>query len=449
MEGNYAAARARMKKVSHHPETVASFKPAKPTTPLQGTPKPNRRSAPMYPKGMEPVADLANNLPGMAVTARGGVKKNLSNTITLLSDAEQFAGKVAYNELKQRIVTTDVTPMGEPGDLTDARLFRATAWVQACGLDVNEQKLRAALVEIGWRNSFHPVRNYLNGLQWDKKPRLDNWLKTYCNASDLDEYLRLVGPKWMIAAVARVMLPGCQSDSMLILEGDQNQGKSKTFRILGGEWFTDSLTEIRGTDAAAKVCQWWILEMGELHAMSRSETTSMKAFITRREETYRAPWGHVEQTWARTCVFAGTTNPNGGYLKDETGARRFWPVKTEGVHSTDRLEADRDQLWAEAKARFDAGEKWWLTHEQERLIAKPQQDCRYVDDVWLEPVRIHIGDASEASIEEILENALFVPKKEWGHQHRTRVAAILKREGFQNKATWDTTAKKTVKMWVR
>jgi putative DNA primase/helicase len=202
---------------------------------------------------------------------------------------------------------------------------------------------------------------------------------TYFGASDTI-YSREVGLRFMISAVARVMSPGCKADHVLILEGPQGSQKSTAACILAGErWFTDELSELGSKDAALQLRGRWIIEMAELDALRKSEATRIKAFLSRRTDRFRPPSGRAVATIPRQCVFIGTTNSD-GYLKDESGGRRFWPIRC-GRISVDAIGNDRDQLWAEAIHHYRSDTPWWMNDEVSRLAAEEQQE-RYVGDPW-------------------------------------------------------------------
>jgi predicted P-loop ATPase len=226
---------------------------------------------------------------------------------------------------------------------------RACAWFQEQGINAAVGIVGRAIQTVARENPVHPVRDYLNGLGWDRTPRLDTWLARYLGADD-SLYARAVGSRFLTSAVARIFEAGCQADHMLILEGPQGRLKSSALRAMADPWFTDPISNVGSKDAAMETAGVWLIEMSELDALTRAGNSAIKSFLTRRHDRYRPPYGtHVIER-PRQCVFAGTINPAGGYLKDPTGTRRFWPVACNTV-DLDALVRDRDRLWAEALVR--------------------------------------------------------------------------------------------------
>jgi predicted P-loop ATPase len=264
-------------------------------------------------------------------------------------------------------------------------------------------------------------------LAWDGVERLPTWLKVYFG-TDETQYIRAIGQMFLISVVARIYQPGCQVDYMLILEGGQGGKKSSACRVLGGEWFSDSMPEnLASKDASQHIRGKWLIELAELHALSRSEITALKAFLTRREETYRPSYGRKEVKEPRQVVFIGTTNKS-VYLRDETGGRRFWPVVVDDV-ALDLLKQDRDQLFAEAVARYRRGERWWPTPEFEQEFIEPEQEARYEADAWEELIEdyLHRQKPARITVAQIARDVLEIEVPKLGNMEQRRIMAVLGR----------------------
>ena len=276
---------------------------------------------------------------------------------------------------------------------------------------------------------------WMGSLKWDGKKRIDTWLTYYAGAAD-SEYTRTVGRKFLISSVARGLDPGCKCDTMLVLEGPQGLKKSSLVRVLAGdEWFSDQVGDVTNKDSSQLIQGVWIMEIPEMDKFSRAEANAVKDFLTRRFDRYRPPYGRNVVRRERRCVFFGTINPDGtGYLKDTTGNRRYWPVVVSSI-DVDGVAADREQMWAEAKAAYDGGEQWWLTDE-ENALAESEQEARRDDDPWEAPVREYLDDPVRKherrgfTNSDILWNALKLELPKQQKKEKDRVARILKMLGF-------------------
>jgi predicted P-loop ATPase len=312
----------------------------------------------------------------------------------------------------------------------DADVLSLQEYLQRAGLSrISRETVADALYIRARERSFHPVRDYLSSLQWDRQPRLDGWLSDYLGA-DRSDYTKAIGSMFLKSAVARIFQTGCQCDYMLILEGNQGAGKSSACRILGGQWFSDSLPPVRyaGKDASLHLNGKWVIEIGELASAKHADTEMLKAFITRQEENFRPPYARFERRQPRQCVFIGTTNKD-AYLDDPTGGRRFWPVKV-GVVDTEALIRDRDQLFAEAVERFKAGERWWPDRDFEESQILPQQSARYEADAWEDPIREYLKGVERTTILQVAEQALVFQKADFRKAEENRVRSIMTSLGW-------------------
>lgn len=226
------------------------------------------------------------------------------------------------------------------------------------------------------QRTFHPVREWLEGLEWDGTERLDTMLIDYLGAADND-LTRAMTRKHFTAAVARVMNPGCKYDYILTLIGPQGIGKSTLVKIMGGDWFDDSLTSIEGKEGMEQIRGKWLIEFGELTNYKKSTSEAYKAFISKQEDSYRPAYGRKVEVYPRQCVFFATTNEP-AFLKGDTGNRRFWTVECDvDIAYKDvwsQLDEERDQIWAEALHRYRAGEKLYLPRELEKAAQQRQED---------------------------------------------------------------------------
>ncbi|MGL5972275.1 MAG: VapE domain-containing protein [Oscillospiraceae bacterium] len=242
-----------------------------------------------------------------------------------------------------------------------------------------------AVAKVTDDRSYHPIREFLNALpEWDKMSRVDTLLIDYLGADD-NVYVRSVTRKTLCAAVCRVLNPGCKFDSMLVLNGPQGVGKSTLISRLAGEWFSDSLNlgDTKDKTAAEKLQGYWVLEIGELAGLRKAEVETLRSFLSRQNDIYRAAFGKRATPHLRQCVFFGTTNAESGYLRDTTGNRRFWPVKAPGSgtkHSWELTDEDVQQIWAECLTYVKAGEKLYLDQNVEQLAKAEQREAMEADE---------------------------------------------------------------------
>jgi len=376
---------------------------------------------------------------GWQVNDKGQPQSNLANALHALRSASELAGIVSRDDMLradmlERPVPKSVTPYAGLRPIRDTDVTAVQEWLQRAGLSsLTKDATHQAVQKRASERAYHPVVDYLAGLRWDGKKRLDIWLSYYLGAVHTP-YTARIGRMFPISMVARVFKPGCKADYMLVLEGLQGARKSTACAILAGAWFSDSLPDLRGggKDVAQHLNGKWLIEVAEMSALDKAEAAALKAFITRTTERYRPSFGRSEVIEPRQCVFIGTTNKE-AYLRDETGGRRFWPVKV-GTIDTDTLAHDRDQLFAEAVAAFKAGEKWWPDSQFEQEFIKPEQEARYEADAWEQAVADYVASQDRVTILQVAVHGLGFDKPKLGTADQRRIGAALERVGWKRGA---------------
>ncbi|MCR0611675.1 virulence-associated E family protein [[Clostridium] innocuum] len=314
---------------------------------------------------------------------------NLCNTLrnlTLILENDERLQDIVFNQQLDGMEIKGSVPWKHPAkywrDADDAQLI---SYIDTNYGTFSERNYKIAVAKVTDDRSYHPIREFLRALpDWDGIKRAETVLIDYLGAED-NKYVRAVTRKSLCAAVKRVLDPGCKFDTMIVLNGPQGIGKSTLISLLGGEWFSDSLSlnDTKDKTAAEKLQGYWILEIGELAGLRKAEVETLRSFISRQNDIYRAAFGKRPTPHPRQCIFIGTTNAESGYLRDTTGNRRFWPVKTPGngqKHSWELKEHDVKQIWAEALEFVKAGEKLYLMPEEDSLAKDEQRAAMESDE---------------------------------------------------------------------
>ena len=383
-------------------------------------------------------------LNGAVEDDRGRILPNLANVLIALRSAPEAKSTFAFDEMQCASVLLRELPIAPGGEcvggplprlVRDVDVSQLQEWLQHCDLPkIGRDQVHQAVDQRASERPFHPVRDFLGSLKWDGVRRLDRWLPNYMGAAE-NEYVRGIGRLFLIAMVARIFEPGCKCDYMPVFEGEQGAGKSRACRALAGEWFSDHLPDIRDKDAAQHLRGKWLIEIAELSAIGKADAEALKSFISRPEEKYRPPYGRKEVTEPRQTVFVGTTNRH-AYLKDETGARRFWPVKV-GRIDVEALARDREQLFAEAVADYRAGAQWWPDASFEREHIAPEQRQRFEADPWDEAIREFALGRKRLTVIEIARQALnFDAIAKVGTADQRRIAGVLTDMGWTPGRDW-------------
>lgn len=296
------------------------------------------------------------------------------------------------------------------------------------GLQLSLSDVSAAIAQVAHSRAYHPVREYLLGLTWDGIDRLDHVAADILNAADTP-LNRMLIRKFFISAAARPIDPGCKVDTVLILVGEQGKLKSSFFRAISSPWFDDTAIDIAKKDAFEALRNAWMLEWAELESLLRArDTNSVKSFLSSSKDTYRPSYGRNVVEVKRSGIIVGSTN-NKEFLSDETGARRFWPIVV-GLIALHIAVEQRDQLWAEAVHRFRAGEPWWLSDDEERLLSGVHEEHR-VRDAWEEKILSFAEVGVYFTTGEVLAKAIGKDTGHWTRSDEMRVSAILKAAGYK------------------
>ena len=311
-------------------------------------------------------------------TKSGKLLCNIANIILILENDPALAGHIVHDLFTGMDSAKDGLPWNKNANQwTDTDDANLRVWLEKHYDITGKEKIADALTAVLTRHSYHPIRDYLNGLTWDGVPRLDRIIIDYMGAED-SELNRAMSRKHFVAAVARVFNPGCKYDYCLIMSGAVGIGKSTLLRVMGGKWFNDSITTLEGKEGMEQLRRAWVVELGELSSIKRSDVEQVKAHLSKQVDIYRAAYARRVLEHPRQCVFCGTTN-EALFLKGDTGNRRFWviPVVAELRKYKDWSEAirrDRDQLWAEAVHYYKLGEPLYLSEELEAQAKQRQQD---------------------------------------------------------------------------
>lgn len=325
----------------------------------------------------------------LEVEKKGELKQTIYNGALILDNDVRLNKCFAYDEFSQRKVIKCNLPWRKVSsdhqylkdeDEAALRLYLERSY----GL-TSRMAIADALDTHIFKRSYHPIKDYLDGLEWDGKPRLDRLLIKYMGATD-SPYIRAVTRKTITAAVARIYQPGIKFDYVLTTAGEEGIGKSTLIRKLGGQWFSDNFDTVEGTRAMEQLQGCWLIEMGELKALKRAEVYSIKTFVSKQEDEYRPAYGHNKLYLKRQCVFFATTNEV-EFLRGADGNRRFWVVDIHGQKAEADIladssvsEAERAQIWAEAKFRYLEGEKLFLDDELEAVARQEQKAHGEQDD---------------------------------------------------------------------
>jgi energy-coupling factor transporter ATP-binding protein EcfA2 len=341
----------------------------------------------------------------------------------------------SYDMFRHRKIIGGAMLEDHEGEISDdACIVLRGRIIDEFGFDPRSDHVRDALTLLCLENAFHPIRDMLDALLWDGVPRLDRWLITYLGAEDTP-LNRAISAIMLIAAVRRVRQPGVKFDQIVVLEGPQGSGKSTAVAIIAGEG-NHSDQEILTADAKTQIELMegvWIYELGEVEGLNRAEVNKIKAFASRTVDRSRMAYARHSVARPRQAIFVGTTNED-RYLRDQTGNRRFWPVRT-SVIDLEALRRDRDQLLAEAARREARGESLILPEELWEAAAAEQAE-RLEDDPWLEILSAVRGTAEgevvRAQTQELLSEKLSIPPERQTQAQTKRLSLNMRKLGWKS-----------------
>lgn len=365
----------------------------------------------------------------------GSPLPTLHNAMVALRNHPTLSGLLCYDEMARVALVVQQIPGTSQDDtiprvVRDGDVISIQEELQRTGLRrIAKATVQDAVHLRAEEGRFHPVHDYLNALVWDGETRVTGWLSRYLGVEGCP-YADTIGRLFLVALVSRQFQPGCKADYMLILEGPQGAMKSSACRVIAGQWFSDNLPDLSRGDAVRLSMHLrgkWLIEIAEMSSFNSAEAHTLKEFLTQTEERYTPKYGRNEVSEPRQCLFIGSTN-EGAYLRDATGARRFWPVKV-GTIDIEALTTDRDQLLAEAVKLYRDGAPWWPDREFEAEHIAPQQADRYEEDPWRHEIETWISREViySTTVNDILKNALNVAVQNIGTKEQRRVSAIMSR----------------------
>jgi len=432
---NEIVAYAKEKVMSWRPLDVAESLEIEPPTPTSVVVEPPKAKRTLRAKnGHQVVNDPKQNSIFIQWEQMGLVKNgsgqpiiNIDNVVRILEKhPKRDERPIWLDTFLQRIMT--IGDDGKPEHWTDAHDLRFTLWCQRrLGVaKMTAAAVRDAVITYAVRHSQDSLCEWVNKLEWDKQCRLDSFLEDGFGTAKTP-YTVTVGRSWLISMIARALNPGCQVDTMVVLEGPQGIKKNSALRVLGADWYAEITEKIGTKDFMQCIQGKWLIEIGELHGLDGVSMALVNATITKRFDYFRQSYGHRAEDFPRRCVFCGTTNQP-EWLTDETGSRRFLPVRVREVN-LDYLRANREQLFAEALFAYRSNEPWWDFPADE---TRKNQDDRYANDPWAPEVLAHAERYKfrGVTVVEMMKDALDIPKDRWDRRASRRISGILRRGGW-------------------
>lgn len=386
-----------------------------------------------------PVARADHAQYGLQIGAGGKYVPCLDSLCRIFELHERWQGHIWWDSFLER-VQTDAWGIVEPW--TDQHSSKACRWMQSVFElpTASSDRVHEAAMSIARDNQRNQLTEWLGALTWDEQPRLSALLSAGFGARD-DAYHQSVGRCWLTSLVARAMQPGCKVDTMPVFEGSQGAGKSSALAILGGDWFGECHEDFGSKDFVLSLKGKWLIEVAEMHSFRRQDVDRLKGIMSTRIDRVRVPYGRMTEEHPRQSVFAGTTNRD-DWQADDTGARRFWPVRC-GFLNLNWIKENRDQLFAEAVAAYNAGEGWWGVPAADAAEAAEE---RRPDDPWEEVLSDYLKTDRSYTARQLLADPLQIDLENQSQAAAARVARVLRRMGWESRAVRDSGA--VVRRWV-
>lgn len=371
------------------------------------------------------------------------IQSSTTNLLLIMRNDERLEGVFKYNSFAKHIILNRCPPWENEQSFSvrsvaDYDYIRLEAFLEtAYRLKTGKNKCADAITSTAQLpvNTFNPAIDYFKSLQWDGVRRLDTWLKEYVSdGKQPAEYLSTVGRKFMCGLAARAMMPGVKFDTMIILEGKQNGGKSRLASVMstihGVEYFLDDFRDTDNKDSLLKIQGKLVVEFPEITTMRRTEVNELKGFLSRRTDIFRPPYDRNSIEAPRQCVFVGTVNPEGEYLKDVTGNRRYWPISCRDKLDLDNIRANMEQMHAEAAFLVKNGEQLWL-NDHEYSLAEIEQSKRVQSDVWTDSIENFLRGQTFVTTDDVMSH-LNIPLERRAAHECVRISKVMTLLGWES-----------------
>lgn len=359
---------------------------------------------------------------GLKCSSNGLPIINMNNALRILQGVPTMIDLIWFDEFHNKIFIDPKNPT-EYSDLINLKL--TVKFQRDFGLHrMTPENIYAAATIIAHHNRRNEVKEYFESITWDGVPRVNDFFSTHMG-SKLTLYEQAAARNFWISMVARVYEPGCQMRNMIILEGEQDTGKSKALRTIGGKWYVDCLESIDSNNFFQVLQGKLIIEIGELSSFRRAEMTRIKQVVSCQVDRFRAPYERISRDNYRTCVFVGSTNDE-NYFDDPSGSTRFWPIKTTDIN-IDKIKQDRDQLFAESLKAYKDGETWHIMPES---LTKQEQELRYRHDEWEHIIATYLLHKNQITVSEVAHECLHLKESEY-QMHTKRIATVIRKMGWK------------------